>query len=72
MKGKLAAVALTAVIVGAVLSPNPRRGDTWTCPACGDENEEGRAQCMKGCGTAGPLATDRAKQEAEKRQGGDD
>lgn len=34
----------------------PKRGDDWTCPTCGTSQGSGRAQCMNGCGTKGPLA----------------
>lgn len=35
---------------------NPKRGGTWTCSECQTANEDGRATCMNGCGTRGPLA----------------
>lgn len=30
--------------------------EEWTCPDCGTSQESGRARCMNGCGTNGPLA----------------
>lgn len=45
---------ILAVVLAFFLANAPIRD--WTCPACGTVQEEGRARCMNGCGTNGPLA----------------
>lgn len=48
------------------MTPFPKREELWTCSACQTENEPGRAQCMNGCGTKGPLAPQPRPAEPEE------
>ena len=43
---------LAAVVVAFANAPI----EEWTCPDCGTVQGTGRARCMRGCGTDGPLA----------------
>ena len=38
-----------AVAYAACYFSRPKRGDLWTCPKCGTQNEPDRSKCMNGC-----------------------